>query len=78
MEIDLRGKLYVDDQRKEFEGSSHVGIYFQGENARENFMMVEITMPCGHKIIYEDTGKIPTVDTPCPCGDPSHWIVKFQ
>ena len=38
---------------------------------------VEIEMPCGHVIHWESWRDIPREDTPCPCGDPSHWIVKY-
>ena len=55
-----------------------IGILFSGEGAREQFMAVKIELPCGYKVVYKNAGEIPTVDTPCPCGDPKHWIVKFE
>lgn len=34
-----------------------------------------VMMPCGNKA--EIDGNIPPWDVPCPCGDPSHYLVKF-
>ena len=38
---------------------------------------IEIEMPCGYVIHWDGWQDIPREDTPCPCGDPSHWIVKY-
>lgn len=62
--------------------SSATGMLFQGPDGgfkvREDFIKVKITMPCGKEVVYANTGEIPNVDTPCPCGDPNHWIVRFE
>jgi hypothetical protein len=36
-----------------------------------------IKMPCGNVFSLDDISKLPKTDTPCPCGDPSHWLVKY-
>ncbi len=37
-----------------------------------------INMPCGHSITYPDIDDIPMVDVPCPCGNPTHFFVKYK
>ena len=39
---------------------------------------LEIDMPCGNKCTFESFAELPTADVPCPCGDPNHWIVKYD
>jgi hypothetical protein len=35
-------------------------------------------MSCGHKQKVDSIEDVPSVDTPCPCGNPKHWIVKYE
>ena len=37
---------------------------------------IEIELSCGHsvKLKMEDLKR----DIPCPCGNPNHWIVKWE
>jgi len=35
------------------------------------------TLPCGHVVTYATAADIPLFDTPCPCGDGRHWLVKY-
>lgn len=37
-----------------------------------------IEMPCSEVATYESLEDIPLVDTPCPCGDPDHWSVRWE
>lgn len=39
---------------------------------------VEINMPCGQKITYEKSSDIPWESVPCPCGNPKHWVIKYE
>lgn len=52
-----------------------IGVSTEG-NASMPFLSV--TMPCGY--VYElrwgDT--IPSTDVPCPCGNPEHWVFRFE
>lgn len=61
---------------------NEIGFLFQspdgGLKALEDFIEVRIKLSCGKEVIYPNTGEIPKVDTPCPCGDPTHWIVRFS
>lgn len=44
-----------------------------------NFILLGVSMePCGGRATYRTADDIPLVDTPCPCGDPSHWLVKWS
>jgi hypothetical protein len=36
-----------------------------------------ITLPCGNQAVYA-FNEIPDHDVPCPCGDPTHWFVKYD
>ncbi len=46
--------------------------------AKEGDPLVDIEMPCGQRLIYWKLEEIPFFDTPCPCGDPRHWLVKYE
>ena len=37
-----------------------------------------VEMPCGEMLRYESRDDLPDEDTPCPCGDESHWAVKYE
>jgi len=39
---------------------------------------IEITMPCSNRATYKTFEDIPLQDVPCPCGDPTHWLVQYQ
>jgi len=32
---------------------------------------------CGTKVYYKTLDDVPLDDTPCPCGDPNHWLVTW-
>lgn len=37
-----------------------------------------VRMPCGQEIQCDDLDSIPLYDVPCPCGNPTHWFVKWE
>jgi hypothetical protein len=37
-----------------------------------------VMMECGNSIFYSMPEEIPECDTPCPCGNPDHWLVKYS
>ena len=38
-----------------------------------------VGMPdCGGSAVYDTVNDIPLVDVPCPCGDPRHWLIKYE
>ena len=40
---------------------------------------VGCVMPgCGHRFSAQGPDDFPLVDTPCTCGDPTHWFVRFR
>ncbi len=39
---------------------------------------VSITMPCGYVWELRWGDKVPETDVPCPCGNPDHWVFKFD
>lgn len=50
----------------------------QGYGTGPKFHFIEITMPCDTRITYRTFNEIPKEDVPCPCGNPKHWIVKYE
>jgi len=63
----------------------HVGVLL-GADTPENLpaaamnldFPVAHTMPCGEHFVAWSAKDVPLTDVPCPCGDPSHWLVKVQ
>lgn len=37
-----------------------------------------IELPCGNSLFCKTADDIPRQDTPCPCGNPNHWLVKIE
>ncbi len=35
-------------------------------------------LPCGGSASYPTVNDIPRHDVPCPCGDPTHWLIKYR
>lgn len=35
-------------------------------------------MPCGYKDRVEAIDQVPLFNVPCPCGNPNHWVVKYD
>lgn len=33
---------------------------------------------CGGQATYRTAEEVPLVNVPCPCGDPNHWLIKWQ
>lgn len=58
-----------------FTEPSSYGILFHGPEIVEQFW--RIGMPCGKDYTYPLNG-LPEVDTPCECGDPDHWVVRYE
>lgn len=49
-----------------------VGPYFKGEP------LVLGISSCGTEVEYNSPDEMPTADLPCPCGNPRHWLIKWQ
>jgi len=59
------------------EYSEVVGMRFCSDNIQEVIAKYwQITLPCGTAHIYP-LNQFPETDTPCQCGDPTHWVVKY-
>jgi hypothetical protein len=45
---------------------------------REHPEGICISLPCGNGVLIKPSSKfIYPFDIPCPCGDKSHWLVKY-
>ena len=70
------------------EGMREYGIALHGvgksmEEAREGIRKgysfpQTLYMSCGYKDKVESFDQIPLFNVPCPCGNPNHWIVKYD
>ena len=50
----------------------------QGIDTESGLPFITIKMPCGVEIVYQLFDDIPEVDTPCSCGNPKHWVVRYK
>lgn len=49
------------------------------EIMREQFKLpFTIGLPCGKTITCKTLEDIPLEDLPCPCGDPNHWLIRWE
>ena len=49
---------------------------YKEENPDKPLLILE--MPCGSRAEYPTYDDIPEVDVPCPCGNPNHWLIKYE
>ena len=44
-----------------------------------NFNLVHVSLEaCGGQATYRTAEEVPLINVPCPCGDPNHWLVKWN
>lgn len=71
------GSLTKEDVRSLWKSELEAMARHRGWNGEGRIYLVDETMPCGHKVSFKTFKDIPATDTPCPCGDPAHWLVKY-
>jgi len=49
-----------------------------GGNEREWKGMLVTTPECGSTMRLRDLADLPLVDRICPCGNPEHWLIKYD
>ncbi len=69
------------------ENTSVIAVYFQyphsylydkvRESVKEK-LPFSYTLPCGNIFSANCLEDIPSLNTPCPCGNPRHWFVKYS
>ena len=37
-----------------------------------------ITMPCKSERAFSKPDELPEGDLSCPCGNPTHWLIKYE
>lgn len=56
--------------------------FFDGEEGTVYFNpllpLLKINMSCGGSVVYRSLDEIPAESTPCPCGNPDHWLIKYE
>jgi len=70
------------------QGYREVGVALSGvgntlsearEDIRRCYHFPQIVhMSCGNKFPVESPDALPDEDIPCPCGNPAHWILKYE
>ena len=68
----LMKQVLVDELERHI-GSESILIILDGGEP-----LLSITMECGNSVDYRTFDDIPDVDTPCPCGNPQHWFIKYR
>ncbi len=41
-------------------------------------VVLAIDLGCGHSATYKTYDDIPETDVPCSCGNPKHWLIRYQ
>lgn len=50
----------------------------QNQEGKENVFPMTIEMPCDLAYLFTRYEQFPEKSLPCGCGDPEHWVVKYQ
>lgn len=72
------GLLRLDMQLAESEGCNPGGIFIMSEGIADFPPLAQIVMPCGYVWELRWGDRVPETDVPCPCGNPDHWVFKFE
>ena len=65
--------LYDQFNMQEFFDGKDGNVYFN-----PLMPLLKITMPCGESVVYRSLEEIPSISTLCPCGNPKHWLIKYE
>jgi hypothetical protein len=49
-----------------------------GVRVSESGVLISIQMPCEEVYEFETIWDFPLYDVPCVCGDPDHWVVRWE
>jgi len=76
------------DTKTKYGDKEKIGIRIlkQGNSnrvARDRFFALiknsyTLVMPCGTIYKFKVASDIPDVDTRCACGNPKHWVIKYE
>lgn len=55
-----------------------VGLSEQLNDNYHKLPILHITMPCGETVQYKTVFDVPTETTPCTCGNPKHFFIKYD
>lgn len=70
-----------DGQRKEFiQGwAQEMEAWIAALDEEKNSTLLVVSLePCGGQATYRTADDVPLVDVPCPCGDPNHWLIRWE
>lgn len=72
------------DSESSTEGITYTAVYIATEPGESRLDCLNRLakerqfLPCGYVYGTTDWLSLPLVDTPCPCGDPNHWLVRWK
>ncbi len=69
---------YVDLVLRNDEPDLFSGVYISDRSNINKFLPISGRMPCWIKFSFDSTNPIPNKNVPCLCGNPKHWVVKFE
>lgn len=64
-------------QSNKLEGIS-IAIAELAKKIKDSEGLAIIVPGCGEVLRLNHIDDLPPEDTPCPCGDPEHWLVKYS
>jgi len=70
-------KLVIDKESNSIISNEALKIFTLAQSGFKD-KVPEVVMPCGSKVKYNTIFDIPNEDIPCPCGNPNHWLVKYE
>ena len=53
-----------------------IGADWSQEHPGSSLLLIKLS--CGGSASYQVAEDIPLVDVPCPCGDPTHWLLRYE
>lgn len=65
----LEKQVLVDAIKKE--------IRRRGPLKRRYDIVLGLSLSCGSGVSYKTWDDIPNKSVPCPCGNPTHWLIKY-
>lgn len=70
-------EIMIDGGKSKIVCAIHMRNEPVGRGVLEKQLPFSYRMPCGETYALEAIEDLPEEDLPCPCGDKSHWFVKY-
>lgn len=72
-----------EDKREFWEAAKQAVVDMVKKNIGDRVVDIALSvdMPCSNQLVlktFEDILELGIRDVPCPCGDPTHWLIKCE